>query len=62
MVSIIRWILTKRLDVALFLIFANKTDADIIFRGEWEQDVRAHPSFHCDHVLEQPPTGWIEGT
>lgn len=36
MVSIIRWILTKRLDVALFLIFANKTDADIIFRGEWE--------------------------
>jgi cytochrome-b5 reductase len=36
MVSIIRWIFTKRLDVALFLIFANKTDADIIFRGEWE--------------------------
>jgi len=56
MVSIIRWILTKRLDVALFLIFANKTDADIIFRGEWEQDVRARPSFQCDHVLEQPPT------
>jgi ferredoxin-NADP reductase len=34
--SIIRWILTKRLDMELFLVFANKTDADIIFRDEWE--------------------------
>ena len=31
MISIIRWILTKRLDAELFLVFANKTDADIMF-------------------------------
>jgi cytochrome-b5 reductase len=62
MISIIRWILTKRLDVELFLIFANKTEADIIFRDEWERDVREHINFHCYHVLEQPPEGWSGGT
>ena len=62
MISIIRWILTKRLDAELFLVFANKTEADIIFRDEWEQDVRTHPNFHCYHVLEQPPQGWAGET
>ena len=54
-------ILTRRLDVELFLVFANKTEADIIFREEWERDVREHPNFHCYHVLEQPPAGWAMG-
>jgi cytochrome-b5 reductase len=62
MISMIRWILTKRLDVELFLIFANKTEADIIFRDEWDRDTRTHPNFHCYHVLEQPPAGWLQGT
>jgi cytochrome-b5 reductase len=46
MISIIRWILTKRLDAELFLVFANKTEDDIIFRDEWERDVLANPNFH----------------
>ena len=62
MISIIRWILTTRLAVDLFLIFANKAEADIIFRDEWDRDVREHPNFHCYHVLEQPPAGWAQGT
>jgi cytochrome-b5 reductase len=62
MISIIRWILTKGLDAELFLVFANKTEADIIFHDEWERDVRAHPNFHCIHVLEQPPAGWAGET
>src|SRR6266702_2212700 len=61
MIAIIRWILTKRLDVELFLIFANKTEADIIFREEWDRGVREHPNFHCYHVLEQPPADWTMG-
>ena len=52
MISIIRWILTERLDAELFLVFANTTEADIIFRDEWEREVRAHPNFHCYHVVE----------
>lgn len=62
MISIIRWILTKRLDVELCLVFANKAEAGIIFREEWERDVREHSNFHCYHVLEQPPAGWSQGT
>lgn len=62
MISIMRWILTKRIDAELFLVFANKTEADIIFRQEWERDVRDYPNFHCHHVLEQPPPGWSGGT
>ena len=58
MISIIRWILTKKIDAELFLIFANKTESDIIFRQEWERHVRDYPTFHCHHVLEQPSPGW----
>lgn len=61
MIAIIRWILAKRLDVELFLVFANKAEADIIFRSEWEQASREHPNFHCYHVLEQPPVNWSQG-
>jgi len=61
MIAIIRWILTKRLDVELSLIFANKAAADIIFREEWDRDVREHPNFRCYHVLEHPPAGWTMG-
>lgn len=62
MISIIRWILAKGLDAELFLIFANKTEADIIFREEWEANAREHANFHVYHVLEQPPAGWTQGT
>lgn len=62
MISIIRWILAKGLGVELFLVFANKTEADIIFREEWEGNVREHATFHCYHVLEHPPAGWSQGT
>lgn len=61
MISIIRWILAKGLDVELFLIYANKSEADIIFREEWDTNVREHASFHCYHVLGQPPVNWSQG-
>ncbi|MCS6897473.1 MAG: cytochrome-b5 reductase [Nitrospira sp.] len=62
MISIIRWILAKRIEAELFLIFANKTEADIIFRQEWERNIREFPNFHCYHLLEHPPAGWQQGT
>ena len=61
MISIIRWILTQRLDAELFLIFANKSEADIIFREEWNRNECEHSNFHCYHVLEQPPVEWSQG-
>jgi cytochrome-b5 reductase len=62
MISIIRWILTKKIDAELFLISANKMESDIIFRQEWERNAREYPNFHCHHVLEQPPPGWSGST
>jgi cytochrome-b5 reductase len=62
MISIIRWILTKQIEAELFLIFSNKTEADIILRQEWERDLREYPNFHCHYLLEHPPSGWTQGT
>ncbi|MDO9116412.1 MAG: NADH-cytochrome b5 reductase [Nitrospira sp.] len=62
MIAIIRWILARNQNVELFLLYANKTEADIIFRAEWDAYVRAHSNFHCHHVLNEPPVGWSQGT
>ncbi len=61
-ISRLRWFLAEGLPVELFLVFANKAEADIIFRDEWDEDVREHASFHCYRVLEQPPKGRSQGT
>jgi cytochrome-b5 reductase len=61
MISIIRWILATGLEAELFLVFANNSEADIIFRDEWESNAREHAHFHVYHVLEQPPAGWTQG-
>lgn len=61
MISIIRWILAKSLPVELFLVLGNKSEDDIIFRAEWDENEREHASFHCYHVLEHPPAGWPQG-
>ncbi|MCS6294412.1 MAG: cytochrome-b5 reductase [Nitrospira sp.] len=62
MIAIIRGILARSLNVELFLLYANKTEADIIFREEWDAQARAHANFHCHHVLSEPPAGWSQGT
>lgn len=61
MIAIIRGILARNLNVELFLLYANKTEADIIFPDEWAAQVRAHANFHCYHVLSNPPAGWTQG-
>ena len=61
MISIIWWILATGLEAELFLVFANNSEADIIFRDEWESNAREHAHFHVYHVLEQPPAGWTQG-
>jgi len=61
MISIIRWMLAKGRDLEMFLVFANKTEADIIFRDEWDANAREHATFHVHHVLERPPAGWTQG-
>lgn len=61
MIAIIRWILSQQIKAELFLIFANKTEGDIILRREWDRYVQEFPHFHCYHLLEHPPAGWQQG-
>lgn len=61
MISIIRWILAGRLPVEMRLVYANKTEVDIILREEFDRAARDRSNFHCYHVLEQPPAGWTMG-
>jgi len=61
MISIIRWILANGLDIEMSLVFANKAEADIIFRDEWDANAREHANFQVYHTLEQPPAGWTQG-
>ncbi|ULA63539.1 MAG: Putative Cytochrome-b5 reductase [Nitrospira sp.] len=61
MIAIMRWVLARNLNVDLFLLYANKTEADIIFRAEWDAYQRAHANFHCYYVLSQPPADWSQG-
>jgi len=58
MISIIRWILAKSLAVELSLVFANKAEADIIFRDEWDEDAREHASFRTfrEWLLDEAAT------
>jgi len=61
MIAIIRWVLTKRLDVELFLIFANKTEADIIFREEWDRTCASIPTSTAITCSNSHPRNWTMG-
>src|SRR5262245_28745698 len=54
MISIIRWILAQSLGVELFLVFGNKTEADIIFRDEWESNRTEQEKFQCGQAIGTP--------
>jgi cytochrome-b5 reductase len=62
MISIIRWILKRGIDVSVSLIFANKTKEDIILRDEFDNYANEYPIFKRYYLLEKAPQGWTMGT
>lgn len=58
MITMIRTILRGRHDAQLKLIYANKTENDIILRQEFEKYARDFPNFHVLFALDQPPPDW----
>ncbi|XP_038620360.1 NADH-cytochrome b5 reductase 2 [Tachyglossus aculeatus] len=45
------------------LIFANRTEADILLRAELEAVAKAHPDkFKLWYTLDKPPNGWAYGS
>jgi len=61
MISIIRSILRRGLDVEISLVFANKTVDDIILKDEFDGYAENKPNFRRYYVLDQAPPGWGMG-
>lgn len=63
MISIIRTMLSRGMDVSISLIFGNKTADDIILRGEFDSYTEKYPNFKRYYTLSQAaPEGWTMGT
>ena len=58
MISIIRTALRRNYDVNMLLLFANKTEADIILHDEFEEHARKFDNFDSVFVLGTPPDNW----
>lgn len=61
MISIIRSILKRGLDVEISLVFANKTVDDIILKDEFDRYAESRPNFKRYYVVDQAPPGWDMG-
>ena len=56
--SIIRYIVDKKLETEIMLIYANRTIKDIAFKDEFDQMQQAYPKLRVIHILTQPEAGW----
>lgn len=61
MISIIRSILRRSLDVEITLLFANKTVDDIILKDEFDKYAQEKGNFSRYYVLNEAPSGWEMG-
>jgi cytochrome-b5 reductase len=63
MISIIRTVILRRMDVSISLIFGNKTIDDIILRDEFDSYAEKHSNFKRYYVLSRgAPNPWTMGT
>ena len=63
MISIIRTILSRGMDVSISLIFGNKTVDDIILKEEFDSYVEKYANFKRYYTLSKAaPDGWTMGT
>lgn len=58
MIAIIRTTIRRRYNVQMYLLFANKTEEDIILHNEFEQYANHYENFHCQFVLDKPSDNW----
>jgi cytochrome-b5 reductase len=61
MISIIRNILKRELDVQIFLLFANKSTDDIILKDEFDRYENDYDNFKRYYVVDRAPDGWDMG-
>ena len=56
--SICKYVVDKRLDVDIVLVYANRTIKDIVFREDFELMQKAYPGLRVSHVLSEPADGF----
>jgi cytochrome-b5 reductase len=61
MISIIRTILKRGIDVDMSLLFANKTVDDIILKDEFDNYASRYDNFRRYYVIDKAPGGWEMG-
>jgi predicted ferric reductase len=65
--SMLRYMVDKKLERNVLLLWGNKTERDIAFRGELEQMAAAMPTLRIIHVISNQPDwsgekGYIDGS
>jgi ferredoxin-NADP reductase len=59
LMSMLRYMRDQRDARRVLLVYANRTAADIVFRGELGSiQAGGFPILQAVHILSQPPTGW----
>jgi cytochrome-b5 reductase len=61
MISMVRSILKRGLDVNISLLFANKTIDDIILKDEFDKYADQYENFTRYYILDKCPEGWEMG-
>lgn len=61
MISMIRTIIRRGLDVEVSMVFANKTVDDIILKAEFDKYAVENSNFNRYYILNDPPEGWEMG-
>jgi len=58
MIAIIRTVLRRGYKTDMTLLFANKTEQDIILRDEFENYAAKHNNFKCIFTVDEPASNW----
>ncbi|MBU3959054.1 MAG: FAD-dependent oxidoreductase [Candidatus Omnitrophica bacterium] len=56
--SITKYVVDKKLDIDIVLIYGNRTIKDIAFQDDFDKMQKQYPGFKVVHVLSQAEAGW----
>ena len=56
--SMVKYIVDKKLRTDVYLFYANRTEADIAFKEDFDKMQSEHPNVKVEHVLSQAAASW----
>lgn len=60
-ISMIRTIMKRKINIDVSLVFANKTEEDIILKDEFDKYAKDSPNFRRYYIVDQAPANWSMG-